>query len=73
MAFLPDNSLLITSGDGFDYVKQAPTLGPSLLGKIIRNNLMTGPRAHKTIPFYGQDKDAMQSRVAQECHSVGDY
>ncbi|WP_235594792.1 PQQ-dependent sugar dehydrogenase [Paraglaciecola hydrolytica] len=35
MAFLPDNSLLITSGDGFDFREQAQ-LKSSLLGKIIR-------------------------------------
>ena len=35
MAFLPDNSLLITSGDGFDFREQAQ-LKTSLLGKIIR-------------------------------------
>ena len=35
LAFLPDNSLLITSGDGFDFREQAQ-LKTSLLGKIIR-------------------------------------
>ena len=35
MAFMADNSLLITSGDGFDYREQAQ-LNSSLLGKIIR-------------------------------------
>lgn len=35
MAFLPDNSLLITSGDGFDFREQAQ-LKSSMLGKIIR-------------------------------------
>jgi glucose/arabinose dehydrogenase len=34
MAFLPDNTLLITSGDGFDYREEAQRLN-SLLGKII--------------------------------------
>ncbi|PKG96089.1 PQQ-dependent sugar dehydrogenase [Paraglaciecola sp. MB-3u-78] len=37
MAFLPDNTLLITSGDGFDYREDAQRLN-SLLGKIIRIN-----------------------------------
>jgi glucose/arabinose dehydrogenase len=37
MAFLPDNSLLITSGDGFDYREDAQRLD-SLLDKIIRIN-----------------------------------
>lgn len=35
MAFLADHSLLITSGDGFDYREQAQ-LKSSLLGKIVR-------------------------------------
>jgi glucose/arabinose dehydrogenase len=52
MAFLPDNSLLITSGDGFDYREQAQRLD-SLLGKIIRiNDDGTVPQDN---PFYGQD------------------
>lgn len=37
MAFMPDNTLLITSGDGFDYREQAQQK-ESLLGKIIRIN-----------------------------------
>ena len=37
MAFLPDNTLLITSGDGFDYREDAQRLD-SLLGKTIRIN-----------------------------------
>jgi glucose/arabinose dehydrogenase len=37
MAFLPDNSLLVTSGDGFDYREDAQRLN-SLLGKTIRIN-----------------------------------
>jgi glucose/arabinose dehydrogenase len=37
MAFLPDNSLLITTGDGFDYREDAQRL-TSLMGKIIRIN-----------------------------------
>ena len=35
MAFLPDGTLLIVSGDGFDYREQALDLG-SLLGKTLR-------------------------------------
>ena len=35
MAFLPDGTLLIVSGDGFDYREQAQDLG-SLLGKTLR-------------------------------------
>ncbi len=37
MAFLPDNSLLITSGDGFDY-RESAQKKDSLLGKIMRIN-----------------------------------
>jgi len=37
MAFLPDNSLMLTSGDGFDYREDAQRLD-NLLGKIIRIN-----------------------------------
>ncbi|MDN4503318.1 PQQ-dependent sugar dehydrogenase [Alteromonadaceae bacterium BrNp21-10] len=37
LAFLPDNSLLITVGDGFDYREEAQRL-TSQLGKIIRVN-----------------------------------
>ncbi|MEP7702456.1 PQQ-dependent sugar dehydrogenase [Paraglaciecola sp. 25GB23A] len=52
MVFLPDNSLLITSGDGFDYREQAQRLD-SLLGKIIRiNDDGTVPLDN---PFSGQD------------------
>lgn len=35
MTFLPDNTLLLTSGDGFDYREKAQ-LKNSLLGKIVR-------------------------------------
>ena len=35
MAFLPDGTLLLTSGDGFDFREQAQDLG-SLLGKTVR-------------------------------------
>ena len=35
MAFLPDGTLLLTSGDGFDFREQAQDLG-SLLGKSVR-------------------------------------
>lgn len=35
LAFLPDGTLLVTVGDGFDYREQAQNLG-SLLGKVVR-------------------------------------
>lgn len=37
MTFLPDNTLLITTGDGFDYREDAQRLD-NLLGKVIRVN-----------------------------------
>lgn len=37
MTFLPDGSLLVTSGDGFDYREHAQKM-TSLLGKVIRVN-----------------------------------
>jgi len=37
MAFLPDGTLLITTGDGFDYREQAQKLD-NLLGKVVRIN-----------------------------------
>ena len=37
MSFLPDNSLLITSGDGFDYREDAQRLN-NQLGKVLRVN-----------------------------------
>jgi len=37
MLFLPDGTLLVTTGDGFDYREQAQDLG-SLLGKTVRLN-----------------------------------
>lgn len=38
MALMPDNTLLLASGDGFDY-RESAQLQNSLLGKIIRINL----------------------------------
>jgi aldose sugar dehydrogenase len=56
MAFLPDNSLLISSGDGFDYREQAQRLD-SLLGKIIRiNDDGSVPRDN---PFYTERKTTL--------------
>ncbi len=52
MAFLPDGTLLIVCGDGFDYREQALDLG-SLLGKTLR----IGPDGSipRDNPFVGQD------------------
>lgn len=62
MAFLPDGTLLLTTGDGFDYREAAQDLG-SLLGKTVRidadggippNNPFVGREgAHPAIYTYG--------------------
>lgn len=54
MAFLPDGSLVMTTGDGFDYREQAQRL-QSGLGKIVRMNADGKPLAGN--PFVGR-KDA---------------
>ncbi len=51
MALLPDGTLLVTSGEGFDYREQAQSLG-SLLGKILRIN--TDGSIPQDNPFVGQ-------------------
>ncbi len=51
MAFLPDGSLVMTTGDGFDYREQAQRLG-SGLGKIVRLNDAGKPLASN--PFVGR-------------------
>lgn len=53
MAFLPDNSLLISSGDGFDYRESAQKLD-SLLGKIVRIN--DDGSVPKNNPYSGQSR-----------------
>ena len=55
MALLPDNTLLVTLGDGFDYREQAQDLN-SGLGKIVRINLDGSIPADN--PFTNQ-KDAL--------------
>lgn len=37
LAFLPDGTFLVTSGDGFDY-RESAQVGDSLLGKVLRLN-----------------------------------
>jgi glucose/arabinose dehydrogenase len=54
MAFLPDGSLVMTTGDGFDYREKAQRL-TSGLGKIVRMNMDGRPLAGN--PFVGR-KDA---------------
>jgi glucose/arabinose dehydrogenase len=51
MAFLPDGSLVMTTGDGFDYREAAQRL-TSGLGKIVRMNTDGRPLAGN--PFVGQ-------------------
>lgn len=62
MVILPDNTLLITTGDGFDYREQAQQL-TSDMGKVIRitldgghplnNPFVNQPKANNTIFTYG--------------------
>lgn len=51
MVWLPDNTLIVTLGDGFDYREQAQNLG-SHLGKIVRLNPDGSAPADN--PFVGQ-------------------
>lgn len=51
MTFLPDGTLLITAGDGFNFREQAQSLN-SLLGKVLRIN--TDGSIPKDNPFVGQ-------------------
>ena len=52
MAFLPDGTLLLTIGDGFDFREQAQDLG-SLLGKTVR--IHTDGSIPSDNPFVGTD------------------
>ena len=60
MTFLPDNSLLITSGDGFDYREDAQRLN-NLLGKVIRINDDGSIPANN--PFLSEDVDSLSKYV----------
>ncbi len=51
LTFLPDNTLLLTTGDGFDYREEAQKLD-SLLGKIVR--LHDDGRIPQDNPFIGK-------------------
>lgn len=53
MALLPDKTLLLTTGDGFDYREKAQDLG-GLLGKIVRIHLDGTPPENN--PFVGNTK-----------------
>ncbi len=52
MAFLPDGTLLLTSGDGFDFREASQDLG-SLLGKTVR--IQADGRIPADNPFVGHD------------------
>ncbi|WP_299083985.1 PQQ-dependent sugar dehydrogenase [uncultured Paraglaciecola sp.] len=65
MAFLPDNTLLITSGDGFDYREDAQRLD-SLLGKVIRIN--DDGSMPKNNPFLTDNADALSHYVFSYGH-----
>ena len=65
MTFLPDNSLLITSGDGFDYREDAQRLN-NLLGKVIRINDDGSVPANN--PFLSEDADSLSNYVFSYGH-----
>jgi glucose/arabinose dehydrogenase len=65
MAFLPDNTLLITSGDGFDYREDAQRLN-SLLGKIIRINVDGSVPTNN--PFVTENADSPSNYVFSYGH-----
>jgi glucose/arabinose dehydrogenase len=65
MAFLPDNSLLITSGDGFDYREDAQRIN-NQLGKIIRVNDDGSVPANN--PFLSEDADSLSHYVFSYGH-----
>jgi glucose/arabinose dehydrogenase len=65
MTFLPDNSLLITSGDGFDYREDAQRLD-NQLGKVIRINDDGSIPANN--PFLSDDTNALRNYVFSYGH-----
>lgn len=65
IAFLPDNSLLLSSGDGFDYRESAQKMD-SLLGKIIRIN--DDGSVPKNNPFRGQNLSKVADLVFSKGH-----
>jgi glucose/arabinose dehydrogenase len=62
---LPDNSLLITSGGGFDYREDAQRLN-NLLGKVIRVNDDGSVPANN--PFLSEDADSLSNYVFSYGH-----
>lgn len=65
IAFLPDNSLLITSGDGFDYREQAQRLD-SLMGKVLRIN--DDGSVPSNNPFLSDKPNALRNYVFSYGH-----
>lgn len=65
MAFLPDNSLLLSSGDGFDYRESAQKMD-SLLGKIIRMN--DDGSVPKNNPFSTQNVGSIADLIFSKGH-----
>jgi glucose/arabinose dehydrogenase len=70
MAFLPDNSLLITSGDGFDFREQAQ-LKTSLLGKTIR--IMDDGSVPLDNPFITSGEVLTSSLTVEKKEDVSQY
>lgn len=65
MTFLPDNTLLITSGDGFDFREHAQRFD-SLMGKIIRIN--DDGSAPNNNPFKSENSDALSNYIFSYGH-----
>jgi glucose/arabinose dehydrogenase len=69
MTFLPDNTLLLTTGDGFDYREHAQRFD-SQLGKIIR--LTDDGQAPTDNPFYNlADTPKTPKKLTQYIYTVG--
>lgn len=65
MSFLPDNSLLITSGDGFDYREDAQRLN-NQLGKVLRIN--DDGSVPSNNPFLSEAADPLSNYVFSYGH-----
>ncbi|MEP1448033.1 MAG: PQQ-dependent sugar dehydrogenase [Paraglaciecola sp.] len=65
MTFLPDHTLLITSGDGFDYREHAQKLD-SLLGKVIRINHDGSAPANN--PYFSKNTDSLTNYIFSYGH-----
>ncbi|MBU3003963.1 PQQ-dependent sugar dehydrogenase [Paraglaciecola arctica] len=65
MTFLPDHTLLITSGDGFDYREDAQKLN-SLMGKVIRIHDDGSVPANN--PYVVEDTDSLMNYIFSYGH-----